>query len=247
VGKDNTGKATQGERSINKKYKAIIFDLFGTLIDNFSRPEYESVLAEVASILAAPPDEFTRLWLDTFPLRNTGVIPTPRANMEYLCQKLGLQATENQIEQAIRVRLDLTVRTMKPRPSSVEVLTQLKSEGYKTGLISDCSGETPMVWGNTPLAPLFDVTVFSCQAGMKKPDPRIYLMATDQLGVEPKNCLYIGDGSSQELTGAAQVGMHPVLIRVPDESVDDHFVDREENWNGPTISSLQEVLNLLKP
>lgn len=233
-------------RLINKKYRAVIFDLFGTLIDNFSRPEYESALAEMASILAAPPDEFARLWLDTFPLRVTGVLPTPRANIEYLCQNLGLQATDNQIEHAIRIRLDLTARKMKPRPGSVAVISRLKRDGYKIGLISDCSGEAPMVWEKTPFAPLFDVTVFSCRVGMKKPDPRIYLMATDQLEVEPKNCLYIGDGSSQELTGASQVGMHPVLIRVPDESVDAHFIDREENWDGPVISSLQEILSLLK-
>jgi len=66
------------------------------------------------------------------------------------------------------------------------------------------------------------------------------------LGVEPQDCLYIGDGSSRELTGALQVGMHPVIIRVPDESTDTHFVEREENWEGPEISSLQEVLGLLK-
>ena len=228
------------------KYEAVIFDLFGTLIDNFSRPEYESVLAEIASILGAPPDEFVQLWLDTFPERTTGVLPTPLANIEYLCQKLNISVTDAQIEHAIQVRLDLTVRTMKPRQGSVEVISQLKSEGYKIGLISDCSGEAPMVWNDTPFAPLFDVTVFSYRAGIKKPDPRIYRMATDQLGVKPSACLYIGDGSSTELTGALQVGMHPVLIRIPDEAVDAHFIDREEGWNGPVISSLQEVLNLVR-
>jgi hypothetical protein len=39
--------------------------------------------------------------------------------------------------------------------------------------------------------------------------------------------------------------MYPVLIRVPDESTDAHFIDREENWDGPVISSLPEVINLL--
>ena len=228
------------------KYSAIIFDLFGTLIENFSRSEYEEVLKEIASTLDAPHDEFVQLWLDTFQQRTTGVLPTPRANTEYLCQKLGLNATDTQNEHAVQVRLDLTVRAMKPRPGSVEVIAQLKKENYKIGLISDCSGEAPMAWQGTPFAPLFDVTVFSCQAGIKKPDPRIYYMATEKLGIEPHDCLYIGDGSSQELTGAAQVGMHPVLLRVPDEPVDAYFVSREEDWEGPVISSLQEVLYLVK-
>lgn len=226
------------------KYEAVIFDLFGTLIDNFSRQEYESVLMEMASTLAVPYDEFTLLWFDTFHQRITGALPTPESNIEYICQKLGIQVNDTQIKLAGRVRLDYTVRSFKPRPGSVEVLAHLKSEGYKTGLISDCSSEIPKVWANTPLAPLFDVAVFSCLAGIKKPNPRIYQKATEQLGVEPQTCLYVGDGSSQELTGASQVGMNPVLIRVPDESVDAHFIDREE-WDGPVISSLAEILTLL--
>jgi len=198
----------------------------------------------MASILAVPYDEFTLSWFDSFHQRITGAFPTPKANIEHICQKLGIQVTDAQIKLAGRVRLDYTVRSFKPRPGSVEVLAQLKSEGYKTGLISDCSSEIPKVWTNTPLAPLFDVAVFSCLAGIKKPNPRIYQKATEQLGVEPQTCLYVGDGSSQELTGASQVGMHPVLIRVPDESVDAHFIDREE-WDGTVISSLQEILTLL--
>jgi len=92
------------------------------------------------------------------------------------------------------------------------------------------------------------VAVLSSSAGVKKPDPRIYQLAVEQLAVEPKDCLYIGDGDSQELTGAAQVGMHPVLIRVPDEdSTDVYRVDAEaEDWDGPVISSLKEVLPLLE-
>ncbi len=215
------------------------------MIDNFSRREYESVLTEMATILSAPRDDFIRLWFDTFHERITGTLPTPKANVEYICRELKIEATDAQVKHAARVRLDFTLRSMIPRPGSIDLLNKLKAEGYKIGLISDCSGEIPMVWEDTPFSPLFDVTVFSCIARMKKPDSRIYRLATVQLAVEPKNCLYIGDGSSQELTGASQVGMHPVLIRVPDESVDAHFIDRED-WDSPVISSLKEVLTLLE-
>lgn len=227
------------------KYKAVIFDLFGTLIENFTRSDYAAVFAEMADILSVPPEEFLQLWVEAFDQRATGVFPTTLDAIKNLSRKLNPRVTDNQIKQATRVRLDYTKRSINPREGAIEVLNHLKAAGYKTGLISDCTGEIPKVWGGTPFAPLFDVTVFSCKAGIKKPDPHIYLMATEQLGVETKDCLYIGDGSSQELTGALQVGMHPVLIRVPDESVDMHFIDREENWEGPEITSLQEVLGLL--
>ena len=87
------------------------------------------------------------------------------------------------------------------------------------------------------------MTVFSCAVGVKKPDPRIYRIATDRLKVKPQECLYIGDGSSHELTGAFKAGMNPVKIRVPDEIP--YFLD-EDDWQGTTISSLNEVLNLIE-
>ena len=98
-----------------------------------------------------------------------------------------------------------------------------------------------------PFAPLVDVAVFSCLEGVQKPAPRIYQLAVERLAVRPENCLYIGDGDSQELTGASQVGMYPVLIRNPDEdSTDVHRVDYEAGeWEGPVISSLREVLTLV--
>lgn len=230
------------------KYEAVIFDLFGTLIHNYSIREYISILRQMASVLSAPPEDYVQLWYDTFNERCTGVFQSPEANIDYLCQKLGVTIEDSQRSLAARIRLDLTVRSMTPVPESIAVLSHLKSEGYKTGLVTDCSAEVPAIWQDTPFAPLIDVTVFSCVVGLKKPDPRIYQLAAERLGVEPEKCLYIGDGSSRELTGAAAVGMHPVLIRDPDEdSTEVHRVDAEaEKWDGPVISSLKDVLTLIR-
>ncbi len=92
------------------------------------------------------------------------------------------------------------------------------------------------------------MTVFSCEVGLKKPDPRIYQLVAKQLAVKPESCLYIGDGSSNELSGATAVGMHPVLILDPrEDSSSMHRIDAEtDRWNGPVISSLKEVLELVK-
>jgi putative hydrolase of the HAD superfamily len=231
---------------MKKKYEAVIFDLFGTLIENFSRPEYESVLAEMASILKTPFQDFQRVWLDSFPERVTGVHTTQKESIRHICRELNVRVTEAQVEDAFEIRLDYSKRAMIPRPGAVETLSRLKSDGHKMGLISDCSGEIPIIWKSTPFVPFFQVTVFSCVANMKKPDPRIYYLATDELKVRPQDCLYIGDGSSKELTGALKVGMHPVLIRDPDESPDAHYIDREDDWPGTRISSLSEVLSLVK-
>ncbi|UCB43124.1 MAG: HAD family hydrolase [Dehalococcoidales bacterium] len=228
------------------KYTAVIFDLFGTLIDNFSDEEYRKVLAEMASVLSAPSDDFENLWLGLFEERVTGVLESPVGAIGCVCQKLNVRPDNAQIENAARIRFDMSRRVMKLRQDAVKVLSHLKTEGYKTGLISDCSYETTVVWEDLPLAPLIDVAVFSCLVGIKKPDARIYHLATEQLEVRPEDCLYVGDGSSQELTGATRVGMSPVLIRIPDETWEDPYPNDVRDWSGPRVSSLTEVLALVK-
>ncbi len=103
-----------------------------------------------------------------------------------------------------------------------------------------------MLWKSTPFAPLFDAAVFSCVVKLKKPDPQIYLRACADLRVVPADCLYVGDGSSRELSGAAAVGMHPVLIRAPHEQHPDTFRIDAEDWTSDVIARLSEVLGRLQ-
>lgn len=228
------------------KYKAVIFDLFGTLIDTSSRTEYKRILTQMAVVLKAPREEFTRLWFDTFDLRTTGVLTSLEGNIEYICRQLGVVFTDDQLNRASAIRFNFTVESLIPRPDTLAVLGFLKANSYRVGLISDCSSEVPTVWKNTTMASLIDVPVFSCIERVRKPDPRIYNRALKRLVVAAKDCLYIGDGSSRELSGAGAVGMHPVMIRVPHETSPDAYRIDEEEWNGPTISSLSEVLGLLE-
>jgi putative hydrolase of the HAD superfamily len=230
---------------ISMKYKAIIFDLFGTLVDNFTRTDYDSVMAEIASILNAPQEDFLKLWKSSFNERVTGIYGDPRESFTQICRQLQIKVSPWQIDLAFNIRMDFSRRTTIPREGSVEVLTTLRKDGYKVGLISDCTGEIPLIWDETPFANLFDVKIFSCAVKTKKPDPRIYYMATDQLKVKPADCLYIGDGSSNELTGASKIGMHPVRIRDPHEPAEDQYMEREDDWAGPKISYLKEVLEFV--
>jgi putative hydrolase of the HAD superfamily len=228
------------------KYQAVFFDLFGTLVRNFSSREYQEVLNKMAIILDLSPVEFKKLWWETATERNTGSLNSIQASILYIGQKLGASPETSQIEKAIRVRLDFIKWMLTPRPYAVEVLSSLKSENYKIGLISDCSNDIPLVWDETPLALLFDEVIFSCSVGLKKPDPRIYELAVKRLDVNPGKCLFIGDGGSRELTGAARAGMHPVLIQPYGETELPQANSEAKDWRGPAISSLKEVLELVK-
>lgn len=228
------------------KYKAVIFDLFGTLVDNFSFQEHKQILSEMAAALSVAPEDFVQLWLETFNARVTGIFQSPESNIEYICRELGIDPEEKHIKIAAEIRREFTMRVLKPRDDVVETLTQLKSKGCKIGLITDCSSEVPTLWEDTPFAPLIDIPIFSCLTGLKKPNPRIYQLACERLEVSPQNCLYVGDGSNHELTGASQVGMHPVLIRVTHEDEYDAYKINVEDWPSPKILALKDILDLVE-
>jgi putative hydrolase of the HAD superfamily len=92
---------------------------------------------------------------------------------------------------------------------------------------------------------MVDVEVFSCEVGLRKPDPRIYRLAAERLGVDPERCLYVGDGAYGELSGAAAVGMHAVLIRDPADAEIEALRPEAEEWDGPSIEDLREVTELV--
>jgi putative hydrolase of the HAD superfamily len=230
------------------KYQAVIFDLFGTLVNIFSRPAYEKTLNEMLAILKAPREEFIKLWYRTASGRAVGGFRTLEDNLEYISRELQIAPLKSQVRRACKARMDFVARSLQPKPGAIETLVELKSSGYKIGLVSNCSTEPPVLWPDTPFAPFFDATIFSCTCGLQKPDPRIYRMAVEKLSVKAQDCLYIGDGDSNELTGAVQAGRHPVRIRDPAEAVQNVIRNgyQGESWDGQVISSLSEVLRLLE-
>ena len=57
------------------------------------------------------------------------------------------------------------------------------------------------------LASCFDVMMLSCEQGVQKPEHEIFERCLAELSVAPEDCLYVGDGGSQELEAARNVGM----------------------------------------
>jgi putative hydrolase of the HAD superfamily len=108
-------------------------------------------------------------------------------------------------------------------------------------MISACSQDVPDVWEQTPFAGLFDSAVFSCSVGFSKPDPRIYALAAEELGVEPGACLFVGDGANDELPGAERAGMTAIQLRAPGE----RLTSDGERWDGRYVSLLSDVLELV--
>ena len=226
------------------KFKAIIFDLFGTLVNDFGAAAGQ-MGRELATALAAPYEPFIALWHQTLEMRIIGDFDTVEANIECVCDRIGMRPGAEQINAAVQIRMNYVRQALKPRAYAVEIPGQLKNQGYIVGLISNCSPEIPVLWHETPFAKIIEAPVFSCRAHLRKPDPRIYHLACDQLGVTPHSCLYIADGEDHELSAAAQVGLHPVLIRAGGEKPTGGSHQEAREWQGNTISVLPEGLGLV--
>jgi putative hydrolase of the HAD superfamily len=227
-------------------YDAVIFDLFGTLVDTFSLRLHEDAMSRMATALGAPRADFALWWTETtWPLRVLGTLERVEDNVAYICRGLGVGVNHERIAAATEIMLDFTRAGLDPRSDACEVLTTLRAEGYKIGLISDCSPAVPRLWAWTSFASLVDAPIFSCAAHLQKPDPRIYHLACERLEVRAARCLYVGDGSSDELSGARKVGMRAVLIR---GAYDDSYDARRpevEGWQGPEIATLSQLLPLI--
>jgi putative hydrolase of the HAD superfamily len=110
-------------------------------------------------------------------------------------------------------------------------------------VVSDCGPELPPVLATLAVAALLDVRVFSIEEHRHKPDPRMYLTGCARLSVTPRDCLYVGDGGSRELTGAAAAGLTAVRLAAPD--LGSHLVfGFDADWHGAAVESLTDVVPL---
>lgn len=224
-------------------YKSVIFDLFGTLVDDFlswASPMHR----ELVAALGVPSDLFMELWRRSSDMRTIGQFQTVEASIEFVCDRMGVKVGGEQMRAAVAVRMKHIKRALKPRADAIETLVQLRRAGLRTGLLSNCSVEIPMLWPETPFAGLMDATVFSCRERVRKPDPRIYHLACERLGVMPSDCVYIADGENHELSAAATTGLHPVLIRTASQDKSESHREARE-WQGEAVARLAELVRLM--
>ncbi len=225
--------------------KAVIFDLFGTLIhDKFLSLTYPAFLSRMAASLSLKNEEFEPLWQGSYLDRTTGKYPTLQDNVRWIGEKLGRTFESSAVENAAAQIVEVTRQSFLPRRQALDVLNQIKRMGLKTGLISDCGPAVPLIWNETPFAGLFDATAFSCKECLKKPDPKFFKVILDRLDVQAKDCFYVGDGNSGELQGAKALGMKTALIwGLIDPEEPERLVLKD--WEGVTLVSLTEVVDLL--
>lgn len=216
-------------------FSAVVFDLWDTLVP-LPTALRERASRALAAALDVPADVFIEAWSATRVERETGDLVPVAARV---CRNLGLTLSDEALARALRTRARIQGEAFAAmRPDAVPTLRALREMGLRVGLISNCTSDLPVRVEQSPLAALVDAAVFSCREGVMKPDALLYRRVASLLAVPAEKCLYVGDGSDDELAGAQAVGMTPVLLDADDTPT--------HEWQGRRVKSLGDLLGLLQ-
>jgi putative hydrolase of the HAD superfamily len=219
----------------------VLFDFFGTLTRAVNRGPHH---VEIAHTLGCDPGAFIRVLDGSFHVRARGRFGSAEETLRWVAEQAGGAPSPAALKIAAAARIEALRADTSLRADAVATLRALRQRGLRTAVVSDCTHELPVFLPRLPVAPLLDAEVYSIEVGHCKPDPAIYLAACERLGVPPKRCLYVGDGGSQELSGASAIGMTSVRLAVPDLA--EHLVfNPDTGWRGTTIASLSETVALV--
>lgn len=193
------------------KYKAVIFDLFETLITEWGHEKYTK--SEMCSDLGISRAEFDIYWNEKEYERYLGKISFTDS-VKYVCEKCGRNID-------YMVLSDITDKRIKTKsvcfeyvnPDVYRLLNDLKTMKLKLAIISNCSSEEVKVIKQSEMYRYFERVLLSYEVKMKKPDRLIYEKAADLLGVASDECIFVGDGGSNELEGAKLAGLKPVQAK----------------------------------
>lgn len=107
----------------------------------------------------------------------------------------------------------------QPRPAMLRAISRLREGGFRVGALTnnwateDADPEAPH-----ELSELFHAVIESAKVGLRKPDPRIYHLACDELSVEPHQAAFLDDIGSN-LKAARALGMHTIKVDAPEPAL----------------------------
>ncbi len=118
-------------------------------------------------------------------------------------------------------------------PETKAVLSRLKDAGYYLGMISNFDSRLPAICRHLGIADYFNEVTYSSLEGYAKPAPEIFASALKAANLRPAASMHLGDKLENDVQGARQVGMTPILV------------DRVKGLSGDgqlkVISNLQEI------
>ena len=159
----------------------------------------------------------------------------------YVCEKCGKNVDTSTISDIIDKRIKTkSVCFEYVYPEVFQLLKTLREMGLQTAIISNCSSEEVNVLKESEIYKYFDEVILSYEVHMKKPDSCIYEEASKRLGVCLGECIFVGDGGSNELVGAKNVRMKAIQAKW----YTNHHPRKRDNIEGFLVA--EEPLEILQ-
>lgn len=184
--------------------KAVIFDMYETLVTLFESPLYFG--AQMALDAGIEEEKFQETWRAAEADRTIGKI-----TLEEILERI-LKTNHCYSDEKMNLIVSRRIRSKEQvfehlHKDILPLLNALKEKGILIGLISNCFSEEAAVIKKSVLYPYFDAVCLSFDEGRQKPDPAIFHICLEKLHMQAGDCLYIGDGGSNELAAAEMAGM----------------------------------------
>jgi putative hydrolase of the HAD superfamily len=207
--------------------KSAIFDLDNTLYD--SAQYYSGAFSEVAEYLAGKYtqsrkniyEKLMRNWRE-----NTSMYPHL---FNDLLNELGI---ENEVKNIVEIFNNYN-GTLELYPGTYSALEELKSRGFKLGIITDGTvHRQKRKIKSLEINSLFDSMVFTKELGHSKLTEVPFRKALDELKVFPEDSIYVGDNPHLDFKGAKAMGVKTVRIlqgefrHVPKDKYIDHEISK---------------------
>lgn len=190
--------------------RAVLFDLFDTLVYAKNTGTRDRAI-EMAASVGVQPDNWNREWRATLAEAMRGKIPSLLHRVQKVLAQAGARECEPTLVDEMTALLLVRI-SVHLHPDVRNALEELKKRGYRLGVIGNVPHDETEWVRELELDKYFNTLVLSSEVGLTKPDAEIYLLAAQRVSVPPEECVFVGDGMFNELSGAQAVGMQAVRI-----------------------------------
>jgi putative hydrolase of the HAD superfamily len=195
-------------------YRGLVFDLFHRIVDPEDfRPKDFRRTERAAEVLGVDAEAFSTYWSETSLIRNTKRSMTAISLIERFLARKGVICDRDLLAKADHeLGRFQDMALVNPHEEVVSALRIMRHHGLKLGLLTNCDERDVRQWPNSPIAPFFHSVCFSFDIGVMKPALRAYQTVLERLGETSKESVYVGDGGSDELSGAKAAGFALVVF-----------------------------------
>lgn len=206
--------------TVGSRPRAVLFDLYGTLIDVHIDTQPFTIWEQLSRYLVQ-----NRVQLSPAELRDRyhKQVDSDRRehgepfvlNGTFFADVLGADArlSDDQVAQFARRFRELTTRSLKLRHYALPLIHELRRNNCRIGIVSNTDAAlTAHDLDELRIRHLFDAVVLSSEVGVKKPDPTIFNIAIERLGVSAAETIHIGDDYTADFLGAVNARVRPILL-----------------------------------